>query len=183
MTDIAKIDGLSIPVGGIFDEIGDTALAAPAASVSFAGIPAGYAFFLLLMANAYILNAAAQSVNLTFNADGGANYDYSKLMFSAAPATTNNANFISIGTIGDTTTHHDKGSGYYFIFNRATYEKHVIGTHMHNHTAGAQINDIWGYHIEAKWRNTADEISTVTITSPAGNFDTGTRFILLGVST
>lgn len=166
-----------------FEEIGDIILTAPAASIEFAGIAAGYAAFLLIWNDVYGDNAGDQILQLTFNSDSGANYDYSQLGFGTATSTTNAANYIrlpSCGFVGDGQLH---VNGKLLIFNRASQEKIAFGASVSVQKGGAGIENLTGYHIEAKWRNVADEISTVTITPSVGNFVAGSRVILLGVKT
>lgn len=168
---------------GVWTEIGDTILDAPAASVEFAAIPAGYAAFLLLYDNVYGDNAAIQGLSLTFNEDSGNNYDVSRKAFNQATATGGPTSAISLGNCGDTDDRQLHSCGDLLIFNRAAIEKLVRGFVCDTDKGGANVEDSEGYHVESKWRNVADEISTITITPSVGNFVAGSRFILMGVKT
>lgn len=181
--DRAYADGLIAALAPSFEEIAEVSLTAPAASVEVAGIAAGYAAFLLIWSDVYGDNAAAQALYLTFNADGGANYDYSEIAFNAATSTVHAAAFIYIGRCGDTAGVELHDSGFLIIFNRAANEKLTIGTSVEVQEAGGNVEDAIGRHLEGKWRNVAAEISTVTITPSVGNFVAGSRFVLLGVKT
>lgn len=180
---MSPIMGTEVVAAGLWEEIGDTELLAPAASVSFAGIAAGYAAFLLLWHDVYGDDAVQQAMGLTFNADVGNNYDYSDRPFNSASLMTLAATQIYFAVCGDTPGDEIHDTGYALILNRAANEKLVIGVECRVFKAGANAEKIYGYHIEAKWRNVAAEISTITITPSVGNFVAGSRFILLGVPT
>lgn len=171
------------PVVGAFTEIGDIILGAPAASIEFSGIAAGYAVFLLIWHDVYGDNAAEQQLRLTFNSDGGANYDFIIKDFSGTGTTSNAQTFIHIGNCGDTDGNELHSNGFLLLLNRATSEKVGIGTGVNFKKGGVDVEDLLSYHLENKWRNVADEIDTVTITPSVGNFVAGSRVILLGVRT
>lgn len=166
-----------------FEEIGDTILGAPAASIEFASIPAGYAFFLLIWHDIYGDNAALQELRLTFNSDGGNNYDEFIGSWGGAVTTVHAHAYIPLGACGFTGTDELHSNGKVSIFNRASQEKLVVGDEMRVKKAGANVEDVLGQHIVSKWRNVADEIDTITITPSIGNFVAGSRVILLGVKT
>jgi len=149
---------------GAWAEIEDIQLDAPAASVSFAGIPAGYAMFLLLWHDVYGDNILQKDLYLRFNGDSGNNYDFSLRPFGTASDTNHALGYIQIASVGDTDGHEIHGTGQLWISNRATHEKVVTGFEYTVHKGGAHVEDVIGRHIEAKWRNVADEISTITIT-------------------
>lgn len=166
-----------------FEEIGDTVLGGPAASIEFSGIASGYATFLLFWHDLYGDNAGNQRMQLTFNSDGGTNYDWSFKGFNSASDTQHAENFIDIGNIGDTASTETHGNGHLYILNRASQEKISFGHTVQIKKAGAGAEDSSGFHVEGKWRNVAAEISTITLTVSVGNFVAGSRLILLGVKT
>lgn len=158
--------------GGAFTEIGDTTLGGPAASISFAGIAAGYAFFMVIFSNLYGDGVANQTIQMTFNGDGGNNYDSSPAFHATA--------FIGCNSVGTTGGEQRHLSGVIYINNRASYQK--VATLLLTAWFGDD-NDVTPFNMGGKWRNVADEIATITFTLSAGNFTTGSRIILLGVST
>lgn len=181
--DRAYADGLIAALAPSFEEIGDTILGAPAASVEFAGIVAGYAAFLLLWHDVYGDNAGSQNLHLTFNGDGGNNYDLCILDYGTAPTTTHAASHIRIGQVGYTGAEELHDNGKVRIFNRAASEKFVSGRSLRCPEGAGEINDVLPKYIASKWRNVTDEIHTITITAEVGNFVAGSRFVLLGVKT
>lgn len=174
------ISNPSPPATGLIP-LGSILLTAPAASMEFTGIPAGYAAFLLIWDSVYGDDAATQVLYLTFNSDGGGNYDFSIVQFNIATTPINASTFIEIGHFGDTDGNQERDSGKLFITNRATTQKICHGSSVRAYYAGANIEDQLGYHIEGKWRNVADEIDTITLTPSVGNFVAGSRVILMGV--
>ena len=166
-----------------FEEIGDTTLGAPAASVSFGGIASGYGIFLLLWHYVAGDDNDIKILALTFNADGAANYDYTHNVYGALGTAVNAASFISIGEFADDDGNDRIDSGHVFITNRSSIQKVVWGQDAQIKNAGGGEHDILGGHTSGKWRNVADEIATITITASGGNFLTGARFVLLGVKT
>ena len=167
---------------GAWTLIEDILLVGPVASVSFVGIAVGYAILWLFWHDVYGDNAANQDLRLTFNGDGGNNYDHSIQAYNSATNTVNGTAFILIGRCGDTDGNEMYSSGKLTILNRATHRKVTRGEDGIEYAAGALINDTTGRHLEGKWRNVADEISIVTITPSVGNFVAGSRFILLGMA-
>ena len=166
--------------GGAFTEIGDTTLAAPAASVEFGSIAAGYAVFLLMWHDVYGDSTAIQTLYLRFNSDSGSNYDENFTSYNAGPTTAHTRTYITIGTLGDTDGTERHSNGQIFIFNRASQEGIVMGKSLYVREENEDINPA---RIEGKWRNEVDEIDTITLLPHTGNLVAGSRFILLGIST
>ncbi len=162
--------------------LGDTILAAAASSVSFV-VPKGYDILIFMWHHAKGDNVAPQALRLTFNGDGAGNYDHSRRAFNLASDTTNGAAFILFDFVGETAAADWIANGFVTIFNRAAQEKVVIGTVDNIKTVGVDAHDAFGRHIEAKWRNTSDEIILVTITASVGNIIAASRFTILGIST
>ncbi len=158
----------------------DQILLTTAASVSFV-VPTGYGILLLKWSDVYGDDAALRSMNLTFNSDTGGNYDYSRQLFGDASSTVNAQTEISIGVMADTDGVEDHSSGILIILNRTSQEKVTIGHDVQVRKAGASAEDLFGVHSEGKWRNTSDEIASLTVTPAVGNFAANSRFILLGV--
>ncbi len=161
--------------------IGDQILTGAAASVSFV-VPVGYGILLLEWHD--VGNDDADNVRtmqMTFNSDTGSNYDYSFVAFGSASLTVNAQADIDFGFVGKTSSDNRFSSGSFVIFNRAAQEKVVIGTSTFKYGGGGAVEDTIGYHVEAKWRNTSDEISGITIFPNLANFTADSRFILLGV--
>lgn len=181
--DEAYANGLIAARAPSFEEIAEVVLTAPAALVEAADIPAGYAAFLLLWHDVYGDNAAVQRLYLTFNGDGGANYDYAINPEDFVSAAENAATYIVIGMCGDTDGVEQHSNGFLNILNRAGQEKICQGTQLYYQKAGGNAEDVVIQEHFGKWRNVADEISTITVTVSVGNFVPPGRWILLGMKT
>ena len=162
--------------------IGDQILTGTVASVSFV-VPAGYGILLLEWHDVYGDSIASRDIYLTFNSDTAGNYDDSMELFGTASSTNNAGSEIILGEIGDTDGIQQHSSGFLVIFNRASQEKVVIGTRFRVDKADGSgtIEDVFGYHIEGKWRNTTNSITLLTISASVNSMVVGSRFILLGV--
>lgn len=168
---------VSIPV------ISETTLTAAASSVEI-NVPAGYEILFLEHHSVYGDNIAVQWLDMTFNGDTAANYDYSRQSFNSAGSTSNAQSLIQIGACGDTDGNEPHDNGIHVIFNRASQEKVVMGTrHYFMGKTGGIGDDCYGVHNEAKWRNTSDPITLITITASVGNFTANSKFILRGLRT
>lgn len=167
-------------------KLGDTILTGTTASVSFV-VPLRYDMLLLSWDDVYGDQIADQLIELTL-LSSGSGYDDSYIALGTASNADNNTAGITLGTFGDIDTgpadgEHYFSSGHVIIFNRNGYEKVVIGTEVHysDDTGATAPEDVFGYHIEAKDRDTG-VITAVTLTPSAGNFTQG-RFTLLGIAT
>jgi len=168
---------------GLWEEIADTELTAPAATIDIPNIPAGYAVLLFIYHDVYGDNAGLQSIYMNFNGDGGNNYDYSRQLFGVGTNTTNGGAFILFSYCGNTGVNMNHANGLLHILNRAAHEKVVFGTDVAFLKLGGSAEDVGGAHVEAKWRNVAVEINRITLSLSVGNFVAGSRVILLGVPT
>ena len=163
--------------------LGDTILAATAASVSFV-VPTGYDVLLLYWNNVYITDNELQGLLLTL-VSGAGEYDYSRQAHNAASTTTHTADYIKLDYVGDNDGVKQISSGYVTIFNRASQEKVVIGYVNHfDNSGGGGADDCEGLHLEGKDRDTSSAITSITITAENSKlFATTSRFILLGIAT
>lgn len=163
--------------------ITEVELASAAASVELT-VPSGYEILFLEYQDIYGDNIGDLSIYIRFNDDTGNNYDYSISSFGAASSTTNAAGQILVANwYSDTDGLQRHCSGLLTIFNRSGQEKVVIGSGVEIQKAGANPEDLFGKHFEAKWRNTSDEINKISCISQAGNFTAGSKFILRGLRT
>lgn len=170
----------------IIQFIGSHECAGAEASVTLPSIPAGMGIVYLFWHWVDGDNAGAQGLNLTFNGDEGAssnNYDHSRKAYGSASATTNAADLMLIGYTGAVGNTGYVDNGFATIFNRDSYEKVLIATEgmVHTENGSGTQHDIAGNHVEAKWRNTTDEINSVKISASVGNFIAGSKFYLFGV--
>ena len=155
---------------------------ATGASVTLPTIPAGYGILWLFAHDIGGDNTAIKYITLRFNSDTGNNYDFSLQQYGSASSTTNASTYILIGSIADSDAQDFHSNSLFTIFNRTSQEKVVIGNEtFYDNGAGAGADDLIGIHSEAKWRNTTNEISTLTLTPTAGNFAGSGKFWLFGV--
>ncbi len=164
--------------------IKEVTLDVAAASVEFT-VPSGYEILFLEWHDVYGSSTGNVEFQVTFNGDTGNNYDWAENAFGAASSTTNGAAnmLLAVNMIGDTDGLQRHANGTVVIFNRAAQEKVMIGTPVRFDKAGASDEDLVGQHNSSKWRNTSDEISTITLTASGGNITAGSQFILRGLRT
>ena len=144
-------------------------------------IPSGYSQLWLFIHDIYGATAGNQGLRIRFNGDTSAFYDFSEVDFNTATTTNHAAPYIAVSLFGDTADSEFHSHGFFSISNRKGQEKVVIGTESRHESGGANDEDINGFHIEAKWRNKEDEISSVTLYASTGNFAGSGKVWLLGV--
>jgi hypothetical protein len=163
---------------GAMTQISQNVLGAGAASITFSSIPATYTdLYLSLQARG---DTAAQTTNvvMTFNGDGGANYDWvqsggstatatadTKMILSSMPAASNTANFASVTQF------------YIYNYTRTTFQKSALALQGQRNNSSPTVALIQTF---GDWNSTA-AITSVTLTPAAGNFITGTTATLWGV--
>lgn len=161
--------------------LGDKILTAAVSSVEFV-VPKGYDVLFLEWSEVYTDNGSAITLELTL-VSGTGGYDDSYVALGSASSTVNAVNGITIGTCDDAAANLWRSNGFVTIFNRAAQEKVVIGLETIFKKGTTNTDDVLGYHMEAKDRDTSSAIIQVTITASAGNFTADSRFILLGIRT
>lgn len=162
--------------------IKEVTLDAPAASVEIT-VPSGYEILFLEWYDVYSDQISGEALYMRLNGDTAGNYDQSRKAFGTASLTSNAANLIPLGDIGDTDGAQKRSNGMLLIFNRASQEKVIIGTDVKFEKGGGGANDLTGTHLEAKWRNTSDAITTILVYASGGNLTAGSKFILRGLRT
>lgn len=147
-------------------------------------VPVGYDILFLYWNGAMHSDPNTEyNILMTFNGDGGGNYDWSKRAFNSGTVSTNSATYISIGNMDGRTSNMVHTSGFLTIFNRAGQQKSVIGGEANFRKGQTNLNRLTELHIASKWRTTAGVISLITLTaSGAGNYIGGTKFWLLGIN-
>jgi hypothetical protein len=157
--------------------LGETTLAAAAASVSFTGIPPDYED-LQILAECRSTNAAEDALIARFNADAGNNYNwYVENRFGIGSGLP--SSFARCGAVGST----GYSAGVYAInsceiygYAKTTRFKHYQDRGMFMATAGAGFLDLGN----GVWKSNAAINSVTLSTSSAFNFDVGSRFRLYG---
>lgn len=166
--------------------LGDTILTATASSVSFV-VPTGYDILILSWSEVYTDNGSAITLELTL-VSGAGGYDYSYEPLGTASSdgganAQNAVNLIKLGVCDNAAANLWRSNGFVTIFNRVAQEKVVIGMENIFKKGTTNTDDVVGYHIEGKDRDTSSAITKVTVSASANNFVADSRFILLGIST
>ena len=155
-----------IAAGTAYRVLSDTTLAAPATSID-TGTFSLYNSDKLKINLIFGTPSGGVGANLTFNADGGNNYDWYNL--TSAGAATSSAGATSIQTATGTVT---EGSVNADISNTAAANKKITGM---SYTAGGR--SFWGV-----WANATDPITRITVsTGTAETYPIGTRLVVLGL--
>lgn len=146
-----------------------------------AGVVASFDFTSIPYYNYYILflqgkaDSADRTVRMTFNADGGANYDSSRFLqlnTVVSGAVWAADTYGHIGSVTNTGT---------LVTVQATISNCVIDQYKcvsATSSAGIIGNAIYGVN----WKNTAAFINQITLTLDAGNYAQYTKVKLYGVS-
>jgi hypothetical protein len=160
--------------------IAETILGSDAASISFTSIPitAAYRHLELEIVGRGTKAAATVQVKMTFNADGGSNYDvehlYSLGGANAAGDTADGQAYLDIGWLAAATaTANYAGviSCKIFDYARTVFNKSIHSlTTWKTSTTGSTFSQA---HIAGWWRNTA-AIESITLAPDANNFLAGT---------
>lgn len=159
-------------------------VAIAAANIDFTTIPATYDHLRLVL-NGRGTNASTnEALYLTFNADGGANYDRERLTANAAAAAVTETLAQTSGAVGNlpsATATAGLGGSITVDFpdyKGTAYEKTYIalGASKPAEVAGG----IFIYNICGYWRSAA-AIDQITLTLGAGNFDVDTIASLYGL--
>ncbi len=142
----------------------------------------GYAIHFLKWQDLMINNAAAQNLQLVA-AGGAGEYDYSRQAEGTISNSLNGQNFILMGIAGDTPGEGIKSSGFLRITNNLAQEKVFNGEEVQSNQGQTNIQDVEGFHIEAKDQTADAEIASYTITPAAGSIIGGGKVYLFGVRT
>ena len=181
----SQISGhLFTPTGSMY-HIASTTLSTTAASITFSSIPADYTHLQLRSYFTPYSTAGDGFVQLTFNSDTAANYSWhylsgngsaagagalsgaSQLPFSVATGTGNSSLYpgVSVCDILD-------------YANTSKYKtlRAISGIEQNTNSGGTNQQ----YLFSGNWRNTA-AITSISIPSPYGSFNSGTTIALYGV--
>lgn len=168
---------------GAFTLISDQLLGSPAATVSFSSI-AGYKHLKLFIQAASSISAAADTINVQFNSDTGANYTRQFIFANISSISTaqNTAQTsVQVSISGSTAPAGSSGSLEITIPNYAAsvFSKMMKCAEQYwgsTISTGFAIVEASGF-----WNNTA-AITSIQLTCGGGNFITGSRFTLYGLN-
>jgi hypothetical protein len=181
--DSASADGFSyISPPADCVKIAETVLAAAAASVSFASIPATYRHLRLVASLRGDAAVATQALHLRFNGDATAVYDIEGL--SVNLTSVNGRNETAVTSIYDYMDGANSVAGYsspHVIdlpnYAGTTFYKSAL---LAGASMGSAATDKLALFTTGWWRSTA-AINAVSLTPNAGNFVTGSVFTLYGM--
>jgi hypothetical protein len=172
------------PAGGGMTLVAEAVLAAPAASIDFTVIPAGYRSLRL----AYLVRAdGAATVGITlmrFNGDATASYDYQGVLSSNGAVSNSQGAaqaFMRVGTCCQ-----NLSAAFEFAAadidipgyaNTATYKGYSAKSAGPNTAVASSFASLYG----GGWRNQA-AINRITLLPDSGNFVVGSRAYLLAVT-
>jgi hypothetical protein len=154
-----------------FKLLSSETLAAPAATFTSVTIPSGYKFIMM-----YITAQQSASANtafyMTFNADGGANYNYQQLTGTAAAVASAQAAAQTAANICSVTTGTNTFQIFVTIANGATLTK----SYQANGGTYDRVSCYSGY-----W-NSAAAITAIVVGNNSNNFVTGSQLLVYGVN-
>lgn len=164
--------------------IADTTLGGSAANVDLTSIVGTYAHLLIIVYARGDTAAASTGLNMQFNGDTAANYDYQQLVGSAAAVVTSE-NFaqvrISHGQIPANTAGANLfNASVIFIPHYAGSTNNKVALSMTSLKTGTASGNILNYLNGGFWRSNA-AITRVTLIPATGNFVAGTRVSLYGM--
>lgn len=125
------------------------------------------------------------AINMTFNADTGGNYDTERLSANAttvAGAELIASTSIQAGTLAaDSASTGNIGAGEILIPNYALTTFHKAGTCINTFKQGDATTNTFARTFGWAWRSTS-AITSITLTASSGNYKSGTKFTLYGMS-
>ena len=159
-----------------WEEIDSTTLGSAAASVTFNSGLGGYAFYRI---TAYIANDGTNGrVYVMFNSDTGANYVYQTIEAygTSASGTRQTAmnKIIPDATYNDLLANNEESFTMIVAKPAAGVKAQTVSQ------AGFNASPVLAL-IGGEWNNTADLISSITLTKSSGNFAAGTSILLEGL--
>lgn len=188
-TGAVSVDGGSawttVPVGGGGGTtvLYHTTLAAATPSIAISGIPSTYHALRLMLIGGTTAAVADTPLNLTFNGDSGANYDYTQEYYvynNAAPAGSGAVAQTSmpIGNIPGTSAPASASAIIGVVipgYSNTTFHKGLTSL-MGDRWATSNLSTIYLY---GNWRSTA-AINSITLTPASGSLAAGTDVTLFG---
>jgi hypothetical protein len=173
-------------VTGMF-KIAENILGSAASSVTFSAIPGSYRSLMLQAVARGDTAAGFTTGNIRFNSDTAGNYDNEQVGGVGSTISafeTLNGTSVQIGEVSAASA--VAGSATIWTvqipwYAGTTFWKFITVSHMLNaQTSGGQSGSIYSKHWAGRWRSTA-AITSINIFPSAGNFITGSSFVLYGL--
>jgi hypothetical protein len=165
---------------GALTKISEQILSGVAATVSFLSIPNTFRNLILTIA-ATATTKSNQAVTLQFNADAGANYDWSSFAFGTATGNSSALNDTSctVGNVADSTS--NAASVWYARIALNDYASTAFWKSYTGFTNRRDNGSIFTDAIGGFWHNTG-ALSSILITLASSTFVAGSVFTLYGES-
>lgn len=170
---------------GAMTQISKQTLGTATASVTFSGISGSYSALLLVYTARGDAAAAFENLRVQCNSDTGANYAYQNMDGNnGTTGFAENASdtSLNVGYVSANTAPSGSASGGQLVFEDyagTTFHKHVGGRYSLRGGSGA--GNMWSGHSDGWWLSTS-ALTSITLFPQAGNFVTGSTFILYGLS-
>lgn len=163
-----------MPVAETYELISTQTLSSNQNTVSFTSFPSTYTDLVIIASCKY--SSSGGDINVQFNSDTSANYNYGRMVTTSTVVTSANANTVIINNSDATPISVTRIN----IFNYAdtSYWKHVLMTGG----SGGQVAGNQSLSIGV-WRNTA-AITSIQVRSETGSatWESGSKFSLYGIT-
>jgi|688.fasta_scaffold1181052_1 hypothetical protein len=159
-----------MPAGSTYTPIATTTLGSAASTYTFSSIPSTYTD--LVVVNSGTLNST-RNCTVRLNGDTGSNYSWTYLYGDGSSASSARASNTSEGLINYVGTEQSTTILQINNYSNSTTYKTVLSR--------ASSSVLGTMTVVLLWRNTA-AVTSLTLTSAAGQFQTGSTFTLYGIA-
>lgn len=179
----SELDALNAFPAGM-TKISENILGSAAASVTFSSIPATYRSLQLHVTGRGDTAATFVSGFLRFNGDSGANYDFEQMIGNAAVASAAEAlaqTSLSVAEFSAASAPSGQAGSIVVnipFYRQTVFWKNALTSHQLNVSNAS--GGVYAKMLAGRWRNTA-AINSILIGLSAGNFITGSSFVLYGL--
>lgn len=178
---------LALETTPVLTRINESVLTGTAATVTFSGIPQTFRALRLLCMCRGDTAAAFVTARLRFNGDSAGNYDAEQDSASGSTAAAFESLNQTGADIGEATASTAVAGSVSIMdvsipwYTNTVFWKSLISTHMlQAQTSGGAAGAIHSKQWVSRWRNTG-AITSITIYPTAGNFISGSSFVLYGL--
>jgi hypothetical protein len=158
-----------------YEKIQSTTLSSPTNVITFTSIPASWTDIDIVLCGT--LNSAGQEVGLTFNNDTGSNYSDVRMRANGSAASSfrdTSYSYLPL-TVSPVSTSPTYCKVTVFSYANSTFKSILSeSSERASSTAG------WVSRTAGLWRSTS-AITSITLTMPVSNFDTGTIATIYGI--
>ena len=163
-----------MPAGSTYTPIATTTLGSAAASYTFSSIPSTYTDLVLVFNGT--CTTGLTSMNITFNSDTASNYSMTRLYGNGTSAFSERQTSVASMIVGVVST--AQGTNIVQIQNYSNTTTYKTALSRQNIASDPDVAVAAGVGL---WRSTS-AITSMTITAPPRNFNTGSTFTLYGIA-